>query len=272
MKKMSKVFVSLLILIIISVLFSALPGCEEKKDEVQAPVNAETKATVTTEEQKAAEVKAAELKEQEKKATADAALKAAEQKTAEQKATVAQTQSEKKTTEQNPSQKQNKLSPSSETIEQVLIENGFWETTATDWVGTGVADFNLVDINGKRHKLSDYRDKNVIVFEWATWCPGCKAQIPILIDLREKVGEDQLVILAVAIKTDKDNLENVKDAVQKEKLNFPVFYENQNSLGLPFYVNVFVPCHFFIRPDGTLKAAIAEIITVRDLIRILEAK
>jgi peroxiredoxin len=279
MSKMSKVCVGLLAIIAVTVIFSVLSGCG--KEKAQPAAKAETEVTATKETQKAEESKAAELKEQEKKAAAEAAQKAAALqaketalKEAERKsaAEAAKTAAEQKTT---PAQPKITLKTSSETIQQVLRENNFWEITASEWTDAQVTDFNLVDINGQKHKLSNYRGKNVIVFEWTPSSPGCLSQIPFLVDLRARVSEDQLAILAVALKYDKDpkaNLEDLKKVVQKEKINFPVFLENQNSLGLPFYVNVFVPCSFFIKPDGTLKAAIEEIISVRDMVRVLQAK
>jgi peroxiredoxin len=158
------------------------------------------------------------------------------------------------------------------TIDQLVKETGFWRNITKEWRGMSVPDFNLTDINGTRHKLSDYKGKNVLVFEWVVWCPGCKAQIEFLKELRAKVGEEKLVILAVAIKTNKEDLQKVKDFVQKQKINFPVFYELQKSLPEILTINDYVPCNYFIRPDGTIKLGVVEVITIRDLIRVLDAQ
>jgi len=276
MNKMSKVCVSLSTIIVITFLFSVLSGCE--KEKVQPAENAETKATASAETQKAEEVKAAELKEQEKKAAAEAEKKAVELKAKEDAMKEAERKSAAEAAKQAAEQKAAAAQPkitlktSNETIQQVLTEIGYWETAADDFRNMAVADCNLIDLDGKPHKLSSYRGKNVILFEWVTWAPACKPQFEFLKNLREQVSEDQLTILAVALQTEKDDLLKVKEYVQKEKLNFPVFYEPQNSLSTALQFNMFVPCSYFIRPDGTLKVGVMEIITVRDLIRVLQAK
>lgn len=40
------------------------------------------------------------------------------------------------------------------------------------------ADFALTDETGKTVKLRDYRGKVVLLDFWATWCLGCKKEIP----------------------------------------------------------------------------------------------
>jgi thiol-disulfide isomerase/thioredoxin len=60
------------------------------------------------------------------------------------------------------------------------------------------SDFTLRDLNGKSVSLSDFRGKVVLLNFWATWCTACLAEIPDLIALQKKLG-DQVAILGVAL-------------------------------------------------------------------------
>jgi peroxiredoxin len=40
------------------------------------------------------------------------------------------------------------------------------------------AAFSLQDVSGKAIKLADFRGKVVLLDFWATWCTGCKKEIP----------------------------------------------------------------------------------------------
>jgi peroxiredoxin len=67
------------------------------------------------------------------------------------------------------------------------------------------ADFTLRDLDGKAHKLSDYRGKVVFLNFWATWCPPCREEMPAMERLNEILGGKDFVMLAVNVD------ENIKD-------------------------------------------------------------
>jgi len=69
-------------------------------------------------------------------------------------------------------------------------------------------DFALESIDGTTIKLSNLRDKNVIINFWATWCGFCVTEMPDLQKLQEKYKEDDLLILTV-------NVGETKEQVQK---------------------------------------------------------
>jgi len=57
--------------------------------------------------------------------------------------------------------------------------------------------FKLVADESPR-TLADYRGKVVVLNLWATWCPPCREEMPMLKRLQDRYGMDGLVVIAVS--------------------------------------------------------------------------
>jgi thiol-disulfide isomerase/thioredoxin len=57
----------------------------------------------------------------------------------------------------------------------------------------------LERIDGKMVPLNAFRGKAVLVNFWATWCPPCHRELPLLSDLRRTLPEQSLEIAAISI-------------------------------------------------------------------------
>ena len=96
-------------------------------------------------------------------------------------------------------------------------------------------DFELETIDGSTIRLSDMRDKYVILNFWATWCGYCVIEMPDLQKLQEE-HKDDLLVLAV-------NVGESKEAVQKfmdeNNLNLTVVLDEKmnvaNTYGIRSY-------------------------------------
>ncbi len=67
-------------------------------------------------------------------------------------------------------------------------------------------DFELTDIDGNTHWLSDYRGKVLIINFWATWCPPCRDEMPSMDRAWEVLKEEDIQMLAVNIGEDADTI------------------------------------------------------------------
>ncbi|MHC4172492.1 MAG: TlpA family protein disulfide reductase [Planctomycetota bacterium] len=141
-----------------------------------------------------------------------------------------------------------------------------WRPAYTSWYGKPAPDFTLADLAGKKHKLSDYRGKDVLLVFWATWCPPCKREIPGLIELRRTVGEDKLAMLAISDET----LGLVKRFVGQAKINYTVLTD-PGVLPGPYNTINSIPCSFFINPEGKIKLASSGLMSLGEIKAVLQA-
>jgi len=95
--------------------------------------------------------------------------------------------------------------------------NAFEMTIRKFEPGAPAFDFAGKDINGKEHKLSDFKGNLVYVDVWATWCGPCKAQIPALKELEKKFHGQPITFLSISVDKMKDQQKWV-DYVKNEHL------------------------------------------------------
>ena len=72
----------------------------------------------------------------------------------------------------------------------------------------------LENIKGNTEALTDFRDKVVLVNNWATWCPPCKAEMPVLVAFYNDHAQNGLMIIAVEAGEPKDQMQKYVDQFQ----------------------------------------------------------
>ncbi len=60
-------------------------------------------------------------------------------------------------------------------------------------------DFSAKDAEGAPFKLSDYRGQVVLLDFWATWCHGCKTEIPWYIEFHDKYKDRGLSVVGISM-------------------------------------------------------------------------
>ncbi len=155
----------------------------------------------------------------------------------------------------------------------VIEEAKTWGPAFESWLGRLAPDFNLTDITGKQHKLSDYRGKDVMLIFWAGWCGPCRMEIPHLIELRKTTGQDKLAMLAISLIDPRNTTEIVKSFLEQNKeINYTVCSVNSGDMPAPYNMVNSIPCSFFVDPQGRIKLATAGLLSLKDMKAILQAQ
>jgi peroxiredoxin len=143
-----------------------------------------------------------------------------------------------------------------------------WGPIFTSWYGQPIEDFILSDIHGKKHKLSDYRGKDVLIVFWATWCIPCIQEIPHLIALRNIISEEKLAILAIS----NEDPVLLKRFTAGSKINYTILSGRLSSLPSPLKLVMGIPSSFFVDKEGKIKLATQGILHLADIKLILQAE
>jgi peroxiredoxin len=113
-------------------------------------------------------------------------------------------------------------------------------------VGDKAIDFKLDTLSGESVTLSELKGKKVVLNFWATWCPPCKEEMPIMQEFYTKNGKD-VEILAINI----DPQYNVKEYQKAMGLTFPILLDKDDKINTAYDI-LTVPTTYIINEQGII--------------------
>ena len=97
---------------------------------------------------------------------------------------------------------------------------------SADAIGRMRPEFSLPDLSDQARSITEWDGNAMIVNFWATWCPPCRKEIPLLIEKQEQAAALGIVIVGIAI----DNAEDVKRYAAEIGFNYPVLIGEQEAI------------------------------------------
>ncbi|WP_026563970.1 thiol-disulfide oxidoreductase ResA [Bacillus sp. UNC41MFS5] len=113
-------------------------------------------------------------------------------------------------------------------------------------VGAQAPDFALVDMQGKKHQLSDYRGQGVFLNFWGTWCPPCKKEMPYINNQYHQYKDKGVQVLTVDIQ---ESELAVNQFAERLKLDFPIMIDTDKEVMSTYGIDP-LPATFLIDKNG----------------------
>jgi thiol-disulfide isomerase/thioredoxin len=108
--------------------------------------------------------------------------------------------------------------------------------------------FLVNDLDGNPVSTAAWKGKVVFINFWATWCPPCRAEIPVLIDLANRY-KDRLQVVGVSV--DDGDPAEVKKFAKQAGINYPIVMADR-AIVAEYGGVAALPTLFVVNPDGNV--------------------
>ena len=117
--------------------------------------------------------------------------------------------------------------------------------------GTTAPDFTLAAPDGTSHSLSSLRGSYVVLDFWASWCPDCRKDTPMLKELYAKYGQN-IKFVSVSFDDDKAKWTNYIEANGMDWLNLSELKKWKTTEVSKAYKINWIPTLYLIDKEGKI--------------------
>jgi peroxiredoxin len=113
--------------------------------------------------------------------------------------------------------------------------------------------YQLTDLDGNPVTLAALRGKVVWINFWASWCPPCQQETPILRDLAERYADRGLEIVGVSVQ--ETSADDVAAYADRYQLGYTIGFDGSGHVFRTYKVYA-LPTQFFVDADGVVAQVI----------------
>ena len=110
-------------------------------------------------------------------------------------------------------------------------------------------DFELDDLRGQHHRLSDYVGMTVLMNFWASWCPECIEEMSSLNKISEKYKGKGLVVLGISADRKKEAAQKI---MTQTGVTYPVLLDTSGGVFIKRYTVMALPTTVVIDRNGLI--------------------
>jgi thiol-disulfide isomerase/thioredoxin len=126
--------------------------------------------------------------------------------------------------------------------------------------GDTVPNDKVTDLYGEPASFADFVGNGLVVNFWATWCPPCRREMPLLEEVYNKYKSRNITVIGVSVDNSRDAIKNYVESVS---VTYPIWEDSVirsnnlpggTSLSSMFGVVGF-PTTFFIDANGVIQSS-----------------
>jgi peroxiredoxin len=110
--------------------------------------------------------------------------------------------------------------------------------------------YQLADLDGNPIRLADLRGKAVWINFFATWCPPCQSETPVMREVSERYRDRGLELIAVSVQ--ETSTADVHAYADRYQLGYTIGFDGSGRIFHAYRVYA-LPTQFFIDPDGVIR-------------------
>ena len=123
---------------------------------------------------------------------------------------------------------------------------------ALETVPPDVWNAEIQALDGKTFRLSDFKDKTIVLDIWATWCGPCRLDVPHLVEMTDDYKNKGVQVIGLTTENPVADEEKVRDFVEEFKINYKIGWATA-AVALPLMQGSgSIPQTFVIAPGGKI--------------------
>ena len=131
------------------------------------------------------------------------------------------------------------------------------EKKATDLIGEAMPNVTIVTADSKEKTSAEFKGKKVVYIAWASWCPDCQQELPILNELRQTY-QDSIEFVPVNLLVKGETPEKGQSYLKDNQLEFNYYSDKEKNFQHAMEIHN-IPTIFFVDQDGKIKNVIDDV-------------
>jgi len=118
-------------------------------------------------------------------------------------------------------------------------------------IGEPAPAYAALDLDGTEVSLAALRDTVVLLNIWATWCPPCRDELPVLQALHAEYAGQGFKVVGVSVDSPGEQ-ERIRRFAREFGITYPLWHDPDERISTLFRA-VGVPASYLIDRDGVLR-------------------